>query len=386
MGRKWAGSQWESELKVSRDPLSGATVRQYTSYLGHSSHFYFTYPCWFDHNRKLLFSSDRENQTNFFSVDLASGEIMQMTDLDPAKGLPNVFQINKNPAREEAYFFQGSAILALDLRTLTLREVYQVPHGYIGEGCCAAADGKSLIIGLYQDLSDRFPVDMDNGYVGFREYWEARPHGQILQLDLDSGSLRTVYEEDYWLGHFNPSPVVPGVMTFCHEGPWELVDNRIWGLDLNSGKAWKIRPTAAGESVGHEYWMPDGRHIGYHGHIAGKPIYGSIAYDNTDMVEAPFAFNSWHNHSFHLDLVVGDGAADNPYLLLWRYRAGQFEGPKALAWHRGSFHTQRVHVHPCFSPDGRQIAYTADPQGYGQIFVVDVPEFETLPDHKPLKA
>jgi oligogalacturonide lyase len=123
-------------------------------------------------------------------------------------------------------------------------------------------------------------------------------------------------------------------------------------------------------------------HIGYHGHAAGQPVYGSVAYDNTDQVEAPFAYNSWHNHSFHLDLVVGDGTADNPYLLLWRYRNGQFEGPKALAWHRGSFHTQRVHVHPCFSPDGKQIVYTADPQGYGQVFVVDVPEFEALPDHQ----
>ena len=80
--------------------------------------------------------------------------------------------------------------------------------------------------------------------------------------------------------------------------------------------------------------------------------------------------------------MVGDGAADNPYLLLWRYRGGKFEGPKVLAWHRGSFHTQRVHVHPCFSPDGRQIVYTADPQGYGQVFMVDIPEFESLPDRE----
>jgi oligogalacturonide lyase len=382
MGRKWVGSRWEPELKVYRDPRSGATVRQYTSHLGHSSHFYFTYPCWFDNNRKLLFSSDRENRVNFFSVDLESGEIMQMTDLDPAGGMPNVFQINKNPAREEAYFFQGSAILALNLQTLETRELYRVPRGYIGEGCCATADGKTLVIGLYQDLSDRFPVDMDNGYVGFFEYWEARPHGQILQLDLDSGSLRTAYEENYWLGHFNPSATQPEIMTFCHEGPWDLVDNRIWGLNLATGQAWKIRPTEKGESVGHEYWMPDGIHIGYHGHVAGAPIYGSIAYDNSDRVEAPFAFNSWHFHSYNLDLVVGDGDAKNPCLMLWRYRNGAFEGPKTLAWHRGSFHTQRVHVHPTFSSDGKQIAYTADPQGYGQIFVVDVPDFDTLPDHK----
>ena len=382
MARTYTGSRWQPELKVSQDPVSGATVRQFTAYKGHSSHFYFTYPCWFDQNRKIIFSSDRDDRTNFYSADLASGEIVQLTDLDPARGLPNVFMINKNPVREEAYFLQGPALMALNLQTLDLREVFSVPVGYIGEGCCATADGRSLVIGMYQDLSDRFPIDMDNGYIGFREYWEAHPHSIIYALDLDTAALKVAHEDDSWLGHFNPSPVVPEIMTFCHEGPWELVDNRIWGLNLLTGEVWKIRPTAPGEAVGHEYWMPDGVRVGYHGRVGGGPIYGSIAYDNTSRVEAPFAYNSWHNHSYHLDLVVGDGAADNPYLLLWRYRGGHFEGPKILAWHRGSFHTQRVHVHPCFSPDGRQIVYTADPQGYGQVFMVDIPEFEALPDPK----
>ncbi|HUS57034.1 MAG TPA: oligogalacturonate lyase family protein [Planctomycetota bacterium] len=54
-------------------------------------------------------------------------------------------------------------------------------------------------------------------------------------------------------------------MAFCHEGPWQRVDNRIWGLDIETRRAWKIRPTAPGECVGHEYWMSDGEHIGYHG-------------------------------------------------------------------------------------------------------------------------
>jgi oligogalacturonide lyase len=85
-----------------------------------------------------------------------------------------------------------------------------------------------------------------------------------------------------------------------------------------------------------------------------------------------------------LDLVVGDGDSDNPYLLLWRFGDGQFEGPKVLAWHRGSFHIQRVHLHPCFNAEGTQIVYTADPQGYGQVFVVDVPDFNSLPDRDSL--
>ncbi len=57
---------------------------------------------------------------------------------------------------------------------------------------------------------------------------------------------------------------------------------------------------------------------------------------------------------------------------------------KALAWHRGSFHTQWLHVHPCFSAGGKQIVYTADPQGYGQVFAVDISDWKALPDHNSL--
>jgi oligogalacturonide lyase len=38
-----------------------------------------------------------------------------------------------------------------------------------------------------------------------------------------------------------------------------------------------------------------------------------------------------------------------------------------------------LHVHPRFTPDGKQVLYTADPRGYGQLFLADVPEFESLP-------
>ena len=89
-----------------------------------------------------------------------------------------------------------------------------------------------------------------------------------------------------------------------------------------------------------EYWMSDGEHIGYHGGNAQGGLYGSIRYDNTEQVEGSFAAHCWHFHSHLLDLVIGDGNAQEPYLLAWRFRNGVFEGPKVLAWHRGSFHSQ----------------------------------------------
>ncbi len=395
------GKEWPSELREFRDPVSDARVRQLTRYLGHSNHFYFTYPCWYDDGRKIVIASDRENRNNFFGVDLTSGDLTQLTDLDPADGEVDAQSMTKNPRREEIYFLQGNPVshppeagvarasaratqgrtlFALDLNTLAVRPLFTMPQGYTAEASNATADGKYVVTGYGQDLSDQIAVDLAHGYVGFREIWAARPHCVIVRISLESGASEVIFEDHCWLGHLNTSPTLPHIMTFCHEGPWDKVDNRIWGLNLHTRETWKIRPTAPGEMVGHEYWMDDGEHIGYHGRTAEGPIYGSIRYDNGDQVEAPFAFNSWHFHGFRRDWVVGDGDAQNPYLLLWRLKDGQYEGPKALVWHRGSFHTQRVHVHPCFSADGKQIVYTADPQGYGQVFIVDIPDWDALPD------
>ena len=64
MTRMNIGSRWTPELTISQDPVSGATVRQYTNYKAHSHHSYFTYPCWYDHGRKIVIYSERENRTN----------------------------------------------------------------------------------------------------------------------------------------------------------------------------------------------------------------------------------------------------------------------------------------------------------------------------------
>jgi oligogalacturonide lyase len=382
VANKGAGSHWTSELSICKDPVSGAAVRQLTNYKGHSNHFYFTYPCWYNDGRKIVFFSDRENRTNLFGVDLESGAITQLTDLDPAKG--TIHGLSKSPVREEIYFYHGATLTALDLVTLDPRPLYTRPEGFVGGSANATADGRFICTGHSEDLSDRFPVDLGHGYVGFREIWEARPHSMVVKVPIDGGPSEIVYEEDYWLGHFNASPKLPHIVTFCHEGPWRDVENRIWGLNLETGEAWQIRPNAPGEAIGHEYWMSDGEHIGYHGVTADGPVYGAIRYDNADQVEAPFHGHCWHFHSHMLELVVGDGDRDDPYLLLWRFRDGQFEGPKVLVWHRGSFHIQRVHLHPCFNAEGTQVVYTADPQGYGQVFVVDIPDFDTLPDRSSL--
>jgi oligogalacturonide lyase len=163
------------------------------------------------------------------------------------------------------------------------------------------------------------------------------------------------------------------------------VDNRIWGLDLATGKTWPIRPRTQGERVGHEYWHADGVHVGYHGEYPdGRKFFGRVRWDNVDDVEVDFPHQPGHIHSSDFGLIVGDGQGDprDRVIRLWRWNetARAFDGPRVLCEHRGSFQVQQLHVHPRFSPDGRSVVFTSDRTGYGQVYEVEVGDFDDLPE------
>ncbi len=370
------------------DPVSGVPVTRWTNHRGHSHHLYFTNPGWYDGGRRLLLGSDRYNRTNLYSVELATGEITQITDADmPLEPTETSFLFaSVNPVRDEAYFWRGPDLLAVDLRTGQERPLYRAPDGMSLNMTNVTADGQFVCTAIYERLGGT--EALLRGYVGFEAYWASKPLSQVLRIRTDGGGAEVVFEERSWIGHVNTSPTQPHLLTFCHEGPWDRVDQRMWGLDLVSGKGWKIRPQAPGERIGHEYWFEDGLRVGYHGHTAAGPVYGAIRSDNTDIVEAPFPHDSHHFHSLDLDLVVGDGTrghpwdptGSRPYILLWRFREGAFEGPRVLARHRGSAHVQMTHVHPRISPDRAYVVYTSDDTGYGNVYTAELRPFEELPE------
>jgi oligogalacturonide lyase len=187
------------EWKTYQDPISGVTVQQLTNYRGHSHHFYFTNPGWCDQDRKLLFSSDRNNRTNLYSLDLSSGEIMQLTDLDPIP-LPREVEFLRacvHAGNNEAYFFHEYKLIALNLKSLEGRVLYEMPHGFDVSMINATADGKYVCTSISEDMSDRFPVDLLRGYVGFYETWEAKPLSRIMRIATDGSSAEVVWEENY---------------------------------------------------------------------------------------------------------------------------------------------------------------------------------------------
>ena len=377
------GRIWPSEMIEVQDPLSGIALRQLTNYRAHSHHFYFTNPGWYDGGRRLLVASDRDNRTNLFGLELHSGQIQQLTDLNPLP-LPREVEFLRacvSGTGDEAYFWYGMELRVLNLHGLETRVIYRMEDGWDVSMINCSADGRHVYASVSEDMSSRFRVDYLRGYVGFRETWAARPLSQILRIAVDGSGGQTLFEESYWIGHVNTSPTRNELLTFCHEGPWNEVDNRIWGINVETGEVWKIRARQEeGEAVGHEYWHADGERIGYHGRrVDGTQFIGHVRYDDLDPTETAFPGKTGHIHSNGPELIVGDGGR---VVRLWQRQGDGYGAPRALCCHDSSMKIQQLHVHPRFSPYGTHVLFTSDVSGYGNVYLAEVPDVASLPEVK----
>jgi oligogalacturonide lyase len=370
------------------DQYSNREILQLTNYLGHSNHFYFTDPTFFNDNRSMVFTSDRENQSNLFRYDFDDGTITQMTDLK-GDGRPGGCVSLANNA---LYFWWQDVLYELDLDSLEERVIAEMSTPMLPRGRAnPTADGKYICTLLMEDQPEDTPR-ISFSYSRFREYFQLKPLTQIVRIEIATGKMEVIHEDRRYMGHVNTSPALPDILTFCHEGPWNWIDQRIWGLNIQTGETWKIRPQHEDYSIGHEYWFADGVHIGYHGRPrdeSGKHVFGHIKWDNSDWVEDYFPFHSTHFHSLDENLIVGDGTAAfvftsestaRPYIQLFKWNGERYIGPHILAYHRSTFNNQHAHCHPRFTPDGKAVLYTSDLTAYSNMYLVEVGDFEDLPE------
>lgn len=376
------GTLFKPEFREYRDQISGRRIVQLTDYFAHSNHLYFTNETFFQGD--IIFKSQRGNASNLFRLDMNSMQIVQLTDL-PQPGYDDryfdrLLLSYVHEGNEEVYMFYLGQVLALNLKTLRQRVLYNTPEGYYLSSGSPSADGKYIVVSINENKVHR---EFEGG---FYETWAAFPETRLIRIDIETGATDTVYAEPYWIKHVNLSPTVPNLLTFCHEGPWDRIDHRVWLLDLNTGEASKVvLDQGPQKSVGHEYWFTDGVRLGYHGRKVQPDgqihgYFGSIRYDNTEQTEIDFPFQSHHFHSNDLELIVGDGQRiTNPHVLLWKRTDAGFDQPRVLAYHGGMAINAATHVHPRFTADTSQVLYTSDRGGYANLYLVEVGDVEALP-------
>ncbi len=228
----------------------------------------------------------------------------------------------------------------------------------------------------------------------------AGPPHVIFTINTRTGELRDVWKEREWLNHLQFSPTDPGLIMFCHEGPWHEVD-RVWLIRADGTGRTKVHTrTMNMEIAGHEFFSADGRTVWYDLQTPrGEDFW--VAGDEIATGRRTWYHLTRNEWSVHFNvspdgtMFAGDGgdsemvahAPDGKWIYLFRPRelpnvAGikNPDGPKLI--HPGFFeaerlvnlakHDYRLEPNVTFSPDEKWVIFRSNMFGPTYVFAVEI--------------
>ena len=386
------GDKWPSEMRTYADPKSGQTVTQLTD-RGVNVHMYFTDNSFDNDNEHIYFLSNRLNPDQYkfqvFYMDLKTGEMEQITD-EPA-GVQRGSLTKSRDGQYLAYVTAGTVIRLYNTRTREFSVLYEEKGNYRLHKVFFNCDNTKA--GFLRNEKVEAPETGGPNYLGFKDRMYQVKDGRVCSVNLDGTGYREVFRDTHQVNHFQYSPDDPAIASYCHEGPWNLVHQRIWIINMETGEVWPCFRQGETDCVGHEFWSEQGdlvfdnRRGGHDGTISSSkeqvfaveavttetPYFGFAHKDGKvyRTIEMPFYCNHYHANA-DCSLFVGDAIED--VVLIKPLPDGQSE-LHVLANHNTTWKYQHSHPHPTFAWDGSKVLYAADTDDWhGNLFIVGVPE------------
>ncbi len=379
------GREYASEKRYYQDEKTGREVCQLTA-AANNYHIYFTDNSFTLGDREIYFLSDRSapqpGTFNIFKMDLESGLITQLTE-EP-NGVNH--RMTKTPDSAIVVYTAGNQLKKLDTRTGRIETLYEEKGQFLMGTPFISPNQKYF--GVIRN--ERRP-DFQRGpnYKGFKETMFAVKQAYITLVYLDGSKVFDVYEDTHYLGHFQFAPDDPTLAMFCHEGPWNLVRQRIWLLDLVSRNVKPCFRQKEDDCVGHEFWTRDGliffdnRRAGHDGTITsdktqatvvaaetGDMPYVGLADKNGELlrtIDMPYYCNHYHANNDN-SLLVGDTAEDIVLIDI----GGERAEIRTLCAHLTSWYTATTHAHPTFGWNGQRILFESDRGGKQNLYLVEI--------------
>lgn len=350
-----------------------------------SYHFYFTENSFTKGKDTLYFFSERDTPgaMNVFCMDVSTGAMRRITDVRAPHRLT---ACTKSPDGEKLLYWLDDELTVMDVATRAQRALFRAPKGFAPGRVSLNCTGEWVGAQLNEE------VGLQNGinYAGFEERMYRIKRCLYYLIPAAGGQARLILRDTAEGGHLQFSPVNPSLMMFCHEGPWHLVQQRIFLMDARTGEHWPCFRQSARDSVGHEFFTRDGeiffdnRGPGHDGTItsdrtqacAAQPApEGFVPYvgradergEVTAVYPMPFYCNHYHSNT-DMSLLVGDDV-DDLELIDLRQSPPKLE---KLCTHHTSWHGQQTHCHPTFSWDDKRILYTSDATGHTELYLIEL--------------
>jgi len=369
-----------------RDPDTGAKITRLTPNGTSCLRNYFYQKTFSNDGQTMILGSNQGGRMNFWQLEVASGRARQLTE-----GLnENIQGAYLSPDDRSLYFTRsGRYHVRVDLETLREDVVYEVPPGWLGYGTWGPNTACTHTAGMLMKAEDR--VTEGSGWERFARQYEVKPLQRLIDIDLTTGKDRVVYEVKQHLGHPMFRPHDDSFMGFCLEGPHDLVESRIWFIDRAGTHLRRVKAHAPGESVMHEFWVPDGSKLLYVSYVKGEAERSIWSVDpdtlvNTRIMVMPPCAHLMSNADG--TKLVGDGAGQlgdvadkeghaftpDPFLHLFDLPTRTH---RRLCGHHSSWavwqgNTQATHPHPSFTPDETRVLFASDFEGEVALYLVDL--------------
>lgn len=336
------------------------------------------------------------------ALDLTTHEARQVV-----KGRARLIDAGRKTPR--VYYTREGAVFQTNVDTGETRKIAELPPR--GSIATVNAD-ESLLAGTYiegagQDYggartSQSHPLDQPrNKGQMMEERWAARLPMGLFTVNVETGEIKTIYKARDWLNHLLFSPADPGLLMFCHEGPWHKVD-RLWTIKTDGTGLKKIHTrTMAMEIWGHEFWSADGKTIWYDLQTPRGEDFWLAGYkvDTGERTWYHLQRNEWSIH-FNVTrdgtLFCGDGgdpgqvarAPDGQWIYLFRpelipnrgiedksfVQPGVFRAERLVNM---SKHQYRLEPNVSFTPDQKWVVFRSNMFGPTYVFAVEVAKAAT---------
>lgn len=386
------GDRHTESMRRFADPDTGRELLRLTGLESHCHHCYFYHQPFTPESDRLVYVSNRTGRRNLFMLDPTSGESQQLTDCSRLVD----FHYTVSPDGGSILYVEDSQLRRLDLKTLRSRTLYVQTYPWNRRGIYPGFSDDLTQALLCQIHADDIVPAGEGGWDSFPTQFEAKPRCRLLLVDLQSGAETVVLEERVWLGHPQIRPGDHRTLLYCHEGPWDRVDCRMWLIDSDGANKrpvgyWEPHPGAgAGIRVGHEYFTPDGRYIAFACFPREHGREGTLRMRDVESLEE-HNLGRYSNYNHFMSSpdgrwIVGDECRGENQSRIWLYDVDtQRETP--LCRHdsscqprrnrdTGGFSTQDAHPHPLFAPDGDRVIFSSDmatgPEGNGSIYMTSI--------------
>lgn len=382
------GQVYPAEWRWYIDQQTGRPVQQLTT-LGSNYHLYFYNPSVTPDGRYVVFFSERTGLSNLFRLDLASGEIVQLTDArsvraeywpftPPIRGVGACLAALGEGGRK-VFYFEGNDLLSVDVESLRGQHLLRLPPDRRPSILNANAAGDTLVFATWDEAL--FHEYSQRAYTGEHfadDHFFQQTTSTIMRVDLRSGQANEILRrEGFWINHVLVHPTQPHWVLFCHE--FSRQPDRMWLLDTHLGRCAPVPGQGPEEWYEHEFWSLDGQSICFHGGALGDPTLAFCGWCNPEGAgHMRFTHKTPSRAYGHYNLhpsgqgMVTDGEAQPGCISRVHLQDGQqiFE---VLCRHDTyePQEDQRCHPHPSFTPDGSRVVFTANHAGLSNIYLID---------------